>query len=400
MGAGAQGRRFYNRKAWGVDSLRVGFFTECYRPIVNGVVESVDTLARALRFAGHEVFCFAPRAPGYVERDGPVFRMPSWRLPMRTPYRLTIPLVSPRNLNGVIKRLSIIHTHSPFVTGWMGLRYARRFDIPLVYTYHTQLEKYAHYIPFDEKTIQRAANSLTRFYANAADAVVVPTQTMRDRLRELAVTSPIEVVPSAIDVEAFAAGRRREQLRSSFGVGEGERLILFVSRLAAEKNAGLALATLAHTSDPALRLLIVGDGPARGDLQRQAAQLGLAQRVIFAGELPRTALPDVYASSDVFLFPSTTETQGLVLAEAMASGCPIVAVDTPQTREVVRDGGELVEGTAGDLSAAVLRATTEPSGERRLRAKSAASAFGMGLQSSRMVALYEDLRSRETVVSR
>lgn len=377
----------------------MGFFTECYHPIVNGIVESVDTLSRALRGAGHEVFCFAPRAPGYVERDGPVFRMPSCRLPARTPYRLTIPLVSRQNLNGVIKRLSIIHTHSPFVTGWMGLRYARRFDIPLVYTYHTQLEKYAHYVPFDEKTTQRAASSLTRLYANAADAVVVPTQTMRQRLLELHVTSPIEVVPSAIDVDAFAAGRRREQLRSTFGVGERDRLVLLVSRLAAEKNVGLALATFARSSDPALRLVIVGDGPARGDLERQAAQLGVARRVKFAGELPRTALPDVYASSDVFLFPSTTETQGLVLAEAMASGCPVVAVDTPQTREVVRDGGELVAGTAQDLSAAVHRATTQPNGELRLRAKAAAAAFGMSLQSSRMLELYQNLRARKAVVT-
>lgn len=377
-----------------MDSLRVGFFTECYRPIVNGIVESVDTLARALRIAGHEVYCFAPRSPGYEERDGPVFRMPSFRLPVRTPYRLTIPLVSRRNLNGIIKRLSIIHTHSPFVTGWMGLRYARRFNIPLVYTYHTQLEKYAHYIPFDTKTTQRAANALTRLYANAADAVVVPTQPMRERLRDLAVTSRIEVVPSAIDVDAFGAGRRREDIRSRFGAGERDRLMLFVSRLAAEKNVGLALETLAHGSDPALRLVIVGDGPARENLQRQAVMLGIADRVMFAGELARSALPDVYASSDVFLFPSTTETQGLVLAEAMASGCPVVGVDTPQSREVVRDGGELVEGTAGQLSAAVGRVTSRSDGDLRRRAKLAAQAFGMTLQRSRIEDLYHDLASR------
>lgn len=377
-----------------MDSLRVGFFTECYRPIVNGIVESVDTLARALRIAGHEVYCFAPRAPGYEERDGPVFRMPSWGLPARTPYRLTIPLVSRRNLNGIIKRLSIIHTHSPFVTGWMGLRYARRFNIPLVYTYHTQLEKYAHYIPFDTKTTQRAAKSLTRMYANAADAVVVPTNPMRERLRDLAVTSRIEVVPSAIDVDAFGAGRRSAETRSRFGVGERDRLVLFVSRLAAEKNAGLALETLAHSSDSAFRLVIVGDGPARANLERQAFGLGIADRVRFAGELARSALPDVYASSDVFLFPSTTETQGLVLAEAMASGCPVVGVDTPQSREVVRDGGELVEGTAGHLAAAVRRVTGGAQTDLRVRAKLAAQAFGMGLQRSRMVDLYFDLAPR------
>ncbi len=386
---------FSNGQAREVDSLRVGFFTECYRPIVNGIVESVDTLARALRTAGHEVFCFAPRIPGYEEPDGPVFRMPSWPLPVPTPYRLTIPLVSRQNLNGVIKRLSIIHTHSPFVTGWMGLRYARRFNIPLVYTYHTQLEKYAHYIPFNEKTTQRAAISLTRLYANAADAVVVPTETMRERLRELAVTSRIEVVPSAIDVDAFGAGRRSDQLRARLGAGDRDRLILFVSRLAAEKNAGLALATLAYSSDPTLRLVIVGDGPARADLERQAAALGVSARLKFTGELPRTALPDVYASSDVFLFPSTTETQGLVLAEAMAAGCPVVAVDTPQTREVVRDGGELAVGSARQLAAAIGRVTSASNGDLRRRAKSAATAFGMTLQGARVLKVYRELHVKQ-----
>ncbi|MDQ6826282.1 MAG: glycosyltransferase [Candidatus Eremiobacteraeota bacterium] len=379
--------------------LRVGFFTECYRPIVNGVVASVEALTQGLRSAGHDVYCFAPRAPGYVERDGPTFRMPSWRLPVRTAYRLTIPLVSRRNLNGVIKRLSIIHTHSPFVTGWMGVRYARRFNIPLVYTYHTQLEKYAHYVPFDAQTTRWAAVSLTRLYANAADAVVVPTATMHRRLRELGVTVRIEVVPSAIDVRAFAAGQRREDLRSSFGVGERDRLVLFVSRLAAEKNASLALRAMACTSDPTLHLVVVGDGPARADLERQAANLGLLDRVTFAGELPPAVLPDVYASSDVFLFTSTSETQGLVLAEAMAAGCTVVAVDTPQTRDVLKGGGVLVADLPQAVYAAVRRVTGESNDALKLQARLAAQSFDIALQSSRIIDLYQDLRKPERLLA-
>ncbi len=394
-----QGSCFYDRKAWLVATLRVGLFTECYRPIVNGIVASVDSLRQGLRNAGHEVYCFAPRAPGYVELDGRIFRMPSCRLPVRTPYRLTIPVVSRRNLNGVIKRLSIIHTHSPFVTGWMGVRYARRFNIPLVYTYHTQLEKYAHYVPFDAETTRRAAISLTRLYANAADAVVVPTAAMQVRLRELGVRARIEVVPSAIDVDAFAAGRRREVLRANFGVGERDRMVLFVSRLAAEKNAGLALRALACCPDPTLHLLIVGDGPARRELEHLAADLGVSRRVSFAGELPRAQLPDVYASSDVFLFTSTSETQGLVLAEAMASGCPVVAVDTPQTREVVGNGGVLVSSSPEELGRAVNQLAAEPDRALRARANLAAQSFRISQQSTRLVELYEDLQRVQPAVS-
>ena len=161
-----------------MEHLRVGFFTEIYRPVVNGVVASVDTLAEGLRGRGHEVYCFAPSMPGGNEPDGPVFRMPSLPLPTRTPYRLTLPLVSRHNVNNVIKRLSLIHVHSPFVTGWMGMRYARRYGMPLVYTYHTQLEAYAHYVPFEPNATRYAASQLTRTFANLADAVVAPTPAM------------------------------------------------------------------------------------------------------------------------------------------------------------------------------------------------------------------------------
>ncbi|MCL5258518.1 MAG: glycosyltransferase, partial [Firmicutes bacterium] len=250
--------------------MRIGFFTECYRPIVNGIVASVDGLAEGLRGRGHEVYLFAPRAPGYGETDGPVFRMPSLPLPTSTPYRLTLPLVSRRNLNRVIKRLDVIHAHSPFVTGWMAVHYARRFGIPLVYTYHTRLEAYAHYIPFEPHATRRAATRLTRNFANHADAVIVPTTAMRDRLLEVGVTACVEVVHSGIDLRRFGAGTRRESVRREAGVGAGQRMALFVSRLAREKNVSLLFEALACGGDPALHLVVAGDGPDREAFEERA----------------------------------------------------------------------------------------------------------------------------------
>ncbi|HEY5425884.1 MAG TPA: glycosyltransferase, partial [Candidatus Tumulicola sp.] len=293
-----------------MECLRVGFFTEVYRPVVNGVVASIDTLAEGLRGRGHQVYCFAPRMPGYDEADGPVFRMPSLPLPTRTPYRLTLPLVSRRNLNNVIKRLSLVHVHSPFVTGWMGMRYARRYGMPLVYTYHTQLEAYAHYVPFEPNATRYAATQLTRTFANLTDVVVVPTPAMATRLRELGVTVRLEVVPSGIDVRWFGAGRRDEALRARVGAGLGDRLVLCVSRLAKEKNIELLLEAMALANEPSLRLVIAGDGPARQALEERARECGVAARTRFLGVVAREQLPDLYASCDVFCMPSTTETQG------------------------------------------------------------------------------------------
>jgi 1,2-diacylglycerol 3-alpha-glucosyltransferase len=369
--------------------LRVGFFTEIYLPVINGVVASVEGLAEGLRRRGHEVYCFAPKMPGYEEADGPVFRMPSLPLPTRTPYRLTLPLVSRRNLNGIIKRLSLVHAHSPFVTGWMGVRYARRYRMPLVYTYHTQLEAYAHYIPFERRATRFAAARLTRTFANLADAVVAPTRAMADHLRDLGVTTRIEIVPSGIDVARFGGGRRDDAARFRMGAGRDQRLLLCVGRLAKEKNVELPLRALALTADPSLRLAIAGDGPLRAELDHLAREAGVGAQVRFLGVVSRDDLPNLYASADAFVMPSTTETQGLVIAEALAAGAHVIAADAPQNRDVLGDAGSLVLPTPEAFAAAFLRVPAPPDGARA--ARHAAQRFSMDVQLDRMLGLYESL---------
>src|SRR5579863_2916886 len=328
-----------------MEPLRVGLFTEIYRPVVNGVVASVEALADGLRSRRHEVYCFAPHMPGSADADGLVFRMPSLPLPMRTAYRLTLPLVSRANLNGIIKRLTIVHVHSPFVTGWMGLRYARRYGMPLVYTYHTQLEAYAHYVPFEPNATRFAAAQLTRTFANLVDAVVVPTPAMARHLRGIGVETRIAVVPSGIDVERFGAGRRDAALRKRLRVKNGQRLILLVSRLAREKNIDLAIDAFARANDPGLKLVIAGDGPAREELEARALELGVTDGITFLGTVPRKDLPDLYASADAFVFPSMSETQGLVQAEALAAGAPAIVADCAPNREVVGEAARIVAPT-------------------------------------------------------
>jgi 1,2-diacylglycerol 3-alpha-glucosyltransferase len=379
-----------------MEPLRVGFFTEIYRPVVNGVVASVEALADGLRARGHEVYCFAPRMPGYEEADGPVFRMPSLPLPTRTAYRLTLPLVSRRNLNGIIKRLSLVHVHSPFVTGWMGLRYARRYGMPLVYTYHTQLEAYAHYIPFEPRATRFAAAQLTRTFANQADAVVVPTPAMAERLRELGVTVRIEVVPSGIDIARFGAGRRDEALRAGAGAGPNDRLLLYVGRLAKEKNIDLLFRALASAGDPSLKIVVAGEGPLREELEASARALGVARQTTFLGIVPRDELPNLYASADAFVMPSTTETQGLVLAEALAAGAYVIAADAPQSREVLGGAGLVVPPTPEAFADALgdLAARTPA---RAKGAREAAEGFSLHIQIDRILELYESLLRRACI---
>ncbi|HUY41242.1 MAG TPA: glycosyltransferase [Candidatus Dormibacteraeota bacterium] len=369
--------------------MRVGFFTEVDRPVVNGVVASVEGLARGLRSRGHEVYCFAPRMPGGDEDSEVFFRMPSLPLPTRTPYRLTVPLVGRRSVRSVIKRLHLVHVHSPFVTGWMGLRYARRYGMPIVYTYHTQLEAYTHYVPFDPSATRFATETLTRTFGNSVDAVVVPTDAMRKRLRSLGVTTRIAVVPSGIDVAHFASGRRDEALRASLGAADG-CLLLFVGRLAKEKSLDVLLRGLAIARRDDVHLAIAGDGPAADELRELARELGLTARVRFMGEVQRERLPDLYASSDAFVFPSTSETQGLVLAEALAAGLPVIAADAPQNRDVLDSGAELVPPTAAAFAASIERAVPATE-ERRAAARAAGARFSLETQIERILDLYNSL---------
>jgi glycosyltransferase involved in cell wall biosynthesis len=361
--------------------LRVALFTECYHPIRNGIVASIDSLAAALRARGHEAVFVTPEMPAYRDEPG-VIRVPSLPLPTRTAYRLTIPML-PRSLGP----LSIVHTHSPFVTGWLGARAARRARVPLVFTYHTQLEEYAHYVPFEANATRGAATRLTRSYANSVDAVIVPTASMERRLRALGVRTRIDVIPSGIDVATFASGRRSERLRARLGVGPNEKMVLCVGRLGREKNVELAIEAFARLDQTSTRLAILGDGPHREALQRFAARAGVASRTTFGGEFVRDALPDAYASADAFLFTSHSETQGLVLVEALAAGAAVVAVDTPVTREVLAGAGTLVPGDAEALAAALRGAFAAPHDGVRA-AFAVAGSFDAARAGDRTLALY------------
>ncbi len=338
--------------------MRVGLFTEVFHPIVNGVVASIDALRAGLQRDGVDVVTFAPHARAYDDDDADVVRFPSLPLPTTTGYRLCIPYVRSRD-RARMRSLDVVHAHSPFVSGWIAAAHARRMRVPLIYTYHTQFDAYAHYAPFDARVTRASMIALTRAFANRADAVIAPTRAMRERLRELGVTSRIDVVPSAIDAARFAAGTRSDAVRALLGARAGERIVTIVARTAREKNIELALDALPFVP-PDVRLVIVGDGPHRAALEAHARRRGVAGRVRFTGALAPAALPDVYASSDAFAFTSLTDTQGLVLAEAAAAGLPIVAAESAVAREVAGAGARIVAATPRAFAEALAGAARAP----------------------------------------
>jgi glycosyltransferase involved in cell wall biosynthesis len=279
----------------------------------------------------------------------------------------------------------------------MAQYYARyRFRVPLVYTYHTMLERYSHYSPLGKRVTDQLTRELTKGYANAADAVIAPTQAVASQLRDAGVVAPLCVVPTGIQLERFRASEptQGKAVRARFGIGHQAPLLLLVSRLAHEKSIPFAFQALkqVRATQPEAKLLLVGTGPLAETLKEQANEAALSEAVIFAGPLPHEELPAIYAAADIFVFPSTSETQGLVLAEAFASGLPVVAASSPQTRDVFgpNRAGELVEDA--DTMARAILALLSDSGRYReasAHARTASAAFDVKATAGRVVAVYE-----------
>jgi glycosyltransferase involved in cell wall biosynthesis len=247
-----------------------------------------------------------------------------------------------REVMAAARDCDLIHVQTPFVAHYAGLKAARKLDLPVLATYHTLFEEYLqHYAAFlPVGWLRGQARAFSRRQCNALDAVVVPSKAMRERLESYGVTTPLHVLPTGIPTTRFACGDG-PAFRARHGIPPGQPVALFVGRVAQEKNIGFLLEALVHTRRqcPDALLVVAGEGPALTDLQAQVKMLGLQDAVSFIGYLDRRdALPDCYAAADVFAFASRTETQGLVLLEAMAAGLPVVALSEMGTTDILESG--------------------------------------------------------------
>ena len=380
--------------------MRVGLFTNNYLPFRGGVTTAVETLRQGLEALGHRVWVFAP-APQQPQPDPPfVFRYPS--IPAPTYPGFSLPLPVSRRLARVARalELDIVHVHHPFLLGPTGRRVARGQGCPLVFTYHTRYEKYAHYVPLPPRLVRGLAVRLACRFADSADLIVAPSEHVADTLRDRGVRAPVAVIPTGVDLALFAPGSR-ERARRRLGLPVDGLLCLYTGRLDREKSLERVLdafeSVAAAVSTATLHL--VGRGSHGQALERQAAAGRARHRIVFHGGLPREALPDYYRAADLFLFASETETQGLVLAEAHACGLPAVAVRASGVDEVVVDGetGLLTKAESGEMADAAIGLLLDA--ERRARMGRAArrlmeARFAAPTQTAAMVARYEALRPR------
>ncbi|CAK0765117.1 1,2-diacylglycerol 3-alpha-glucosyltransferase [Gammaproteobacteria bacterium] len=337
--------------------MRVLMISDVYFPRINGVSTSIETFRRQLAPLGVETLLVAPQYGQEPDEPG-IFRIPARQLPFDPEDRW----MSPRTAMQVASSLSgidLIHIQTPFVAHTVGIKLARRWGIPVVSTYHTLFEEYFHhYLPFLPASLLRGlTRRLSGHQCNALDALIVPSTAMRDRLLSYGVKTPLTILPTGIPVSHFSHGDR-QGFRRRHGLSDDQPVALYVGRVAYEKNIEFLLNTLRWTLPqcPDLLLLITGEGPALPGLKTRVRAMGLGERVWFLGYQDRAGeLPDIYAASDVFVFASRTETQGLVLLEALASGLPVVALPAMGTRDILDPGQGSVsapddpEGFAGAL---------------------------------------------------
>lgn len=338
--------------------LRIAIFSDSCLPVLNGVSVSIDALVQELRNQGHSVHVFTTSYPGHKDTDPNTYRFWSLYTPWTGDYPMAMPPFLPALRKFRRHEFDIIHTHTPFTVGFCGLRWAESDGIPIVSTYHTLYDRYAHYIPWyiPRRYVRFKIAKHTNFYYSRVDHVIVPSVAAFRWLRRHSVKTPISVIPTG-------APRRqmldRGEIRQQLGIGPDQRVMLYVGRIAREKNLAVLfdMAALVIRRDPSLRLWLVGDGPYRSACAEMARKLGIGDRVRFVGYVPRAEVDRYYAAADLFVFSSITETQGLVIQEAMAYGLPAVAVGGGGASASIRDGesGIVVKNNAEVFADAVLR---------------------------------------------
>lgn len=342
--------------------LHIAHFTNTYFPVMSGVVRSISSFRQAQVDLGHNVFIFAQEASDYQDTQPFIFRYPSLNIPIRN-YPITIPVSPLIDWVLPILKLDVIHAHHPALIGAAASDKAEKLNVPLVFTHHTRYQEYAQSMGLPEELMGRIIERAMADYMQKCQHIIAPSSSIKQLIEETyGIKEGISVVPTGIDLESYRH-LDGQAWRQKFGWSEAEMVLISVGRLVEEKNFATLLkaAQIVIQRQPQVRLALLGDGPARQDLESLAAQLGIAAQVTFVGAVPFADIPSHLKAADIFCFASVTETQGLATLEAMAAGLPVTAVNATGTADIVQPevSGLLTENTPQSLAAGIERLVTD-----------------------------------------
>jgi 1,2-diacylglycerol 3-alpha-glucosyltransferase len=377
--------------------VNILMMTNTYPPFVGGVSRSVQSLSGRCRQLGHAVLVVAPTFDDASASDKNVVRVPAIQRFNGSDFSVRLPI--PGLLSAELDRFrpDIVHSHHPFLLGDTALRIATARELPLVFTHHTMYERYTHYVPGDSPALQRYVAQMAVEYANLCDHVVAPSESIKAILMERGVKAPISAIPTGIDEARFADGDGAAA-RAEIGLASDAFVVGHVGRLAPEKNLAFtaeAVAAFVREREDG-HFVVVGEGPSAQELKDVFEQRRIPRRLHLVGSLEGQRLADAYHAMDAFAFASHTETQGMVLAEALMAGAPVVAVDAPGAREVVLDGrnGFLLAQDDVDAFAASLERIAAMSGAERETLREQARRTGKRFALDRSVNRFLDLYRR------
>jgi len=327
--------------------MRIGLFTACYKPTVNGVVYHIEELKNWLEKMGQQVFLFAPQAKGYRDQEKNVIRYPSLPNPKTKHYPIGIPFLIPRREIQELN-LDIIHTHHPFVVGDFAAEVARQLGKPLVFTHHTQYVLYSqYYLPTQlKKVAPKVVNRLLRRFLKKCDVIVCPTQEIGRRVKQNIRQVNAAVINNGINVELFSPVET-----------EKRKQIIYAGRVSREKNIDRLLDVFRkiNIALPDYELLVVGGGAYLEEAQAVAQRLGIQPRVRFLGVVPREKLPQLLRQSLLFITLSQTEVMPLTAIEAAACGLPVVAPRLPSFTEIFpHQKGAVLPKEQSDFAPAII----------------------------------------------
>lgn len=398
--------------------MRIAMMTNNYKPFVGGVPISIERLADSLRELGHTVYVFAPDYRSPMEDDADTFRFPTMK------HKIAGAIPIPNLIYSYVKKrmstlhIDLIHVHHPWIIGSVATRLGKELHIPVVFTYHTRYEQYLHYMkPFGYLQKQagrgnRMASSILDFaqrqvlqrylnhFLETCDMVFAPTKSMQDYLKSFHIDTPISIAPTGLPRACFEYQAEAADIRERYLQGK-QYLFCTVSRLAKEKNLPFLLrgvaAVKAQLGD-IFNLLILGEGPEKENLMALSRALNMEETVYFVGEVPNQNLSAYHQACDLFLFSSKSETQGIVLLEAMAAALPVFAIRATGVSDVVVDGenGVLSSDSITEWSENIIAALQNPAVLMKMKrsARDTALLYDETVIASRILERYAGLKTR------
>ena len=384
--------------------MNIVLFTNTYLPHVGGVARSVAAFCKEYRRLGHQVLIIAPEFPNMLKDELGVIRLPAIQNFNGSDFSALLPVF--QNLHSALNQFKpdIIHSQHPFLIGMTAIRVARFRNLPIVFTHHTLYEQYTHYVPGDSPALKRFVIELSTHYANLTEHVFAPSESIKTLIQSRGVTTQISVIPTGVTQEHFTLGNGKK-FRRKHNIAQDSFVVGHMGRLAEEKNLlFLAKAVVRFIKKvPNSYFVVVGAGEYATHIKKIFEQAGLLHAVFFTGVLLGKELIDALCAMDVFAFTSKSETQGMVLTEAMAASLPVVALDANGVREVVFDkiNGRLLFQDSIIEFADALQGVTELSKEKMQRlkknARNTAENFSMSVSAKKSIACYQQILSQHHI---